>query len=111
MEVSAQEYQADKLSKVRRRQWIYLGPIIAAPAAHIAVSSLRHVKTERGRKIVIGVGVIGATLATVGMRLYLMRHAGYAAGERAHTERIGTSRAGSHAEAHHGFHIENCFLQ
>lgn len=68
------------LSRVRERQWIYLGPIMAAPMAHIAVTLYRSAKTPQQKQWILGVGVIGSTVATVGMRLYLMAHAGYPGG-------------------------------
>jgi hypothetical protein len=70
----------DTLPKVRERQWIYLGPIMAAPIAHIAVTLYRSAKTPLQKQWILGVGVIGSTVATVGMRLYLMEHAGYPGG-------------------------------
>eukprot|EP00471_Norrisiella_sphaerica_P009741 CAMPEP_0184500158 /NCGR_PEP_ID=MMETSP0113_2-20130426/43836_1 /TAXON_ID=91329 /ORGANISM="Norrisiella sphaerica, Strain BC52" /LENGTH=113 /DNA_ID=CAMNT_0026888401 /DNA_START=6 /DNA_END=347 /DNA_ORIENTATION=+ len=63
--------------KVRERQWAYLGPIAAAPLAHIAVSLYKNARTPFQRKFLVGFGVIGATAASVGMRLYLMQHSGY----------------------------------
>lgn len=68
------------MSKVRERQWIYLGPIMAAPMAHICVTLYRDAP-PRQKKYLLGVGIIGSTVCTVGMRLYLMGHAGYAGGE------------------------------
>mmetsp|Transcript_8045 Transcript_8045/g.19990 ORF Transcript_8045/g.19990 Transcript_8045/m.19990 type:complete len:122 (+) Transcript_8045:235-600(+) len=67
--------------KMRERQWAYLGPILAAPLAHIAVSCYRHAKTPVQRYAIVGVGVVGSTVATLSMRIYLMGHAGYAGGE------------------------------
>jgi hypothetical protein len=61
---------------VRDRQWIYLGPIFAAPFAHIAVSLYRNAKTIRQKQLIVGFGIVGSTSATIGMRLYLMYHAG-----------------------------------
>lgn len=63
--------------KMRQRQWVYLGPILASPFAHIAVSLYRSAKTVRQKQLVIGVGVVGSTAFTLGMRLYLMKHAGF----------------------------------
>jgi hypothetical protein len=68
------------VARVRERQWIYLGPILAAPVAHIAVTFYRSAKTPLQRKWILGVGVIGSTVGTIGMRLYLMAHAGYPGG-------------------------------
>ena len=59
---------------------MYLGPIMAAPLAHISVSLYRTAKTPRAKAMVLGVGVLGATGLSVGMRMYLMVHAGYAGG-------------------------------
>ena len=66
-----------ELIPVRERQWIYLGPIMATPFAHIAVTLYRDAKTQRQKQFIIGVGIIGSTVATIGMRMYLMYHAGY----------------------------------
>ena len=62
---------------VRKPQWIYLGPIAAAPIAHICVTLYRDAKTPQQKRLLLGVGVIGSTLAMVGMRVGLMFHAGY----------------------------------
>eukprot|EP00052_Salpingoeca_macrocollata_P001336 m.25038 g.25038 ORF g.25038 m.25038 type:complete len:116 (+) comp11302_c0_seq3:192-539(+) len=62
---------------MRVRQWVYLGPILAAPLAHIAVTSYRHAKTPTGKRLVLYGGVVGATVLSISMRLYLMHHAGY----------------------------------
>ena len=59
---------------VRERQWMYLGPIVAAPLAHIAVTLYRSAKTPQQKQLILGVGVIGSTVTTIGMRLYLMAH-------------------------------------
>jgi len=69
---------ASAAEKVRTRQWVYLGPILAAPLAHMAVSMYRKAKTPMQKRLVIGVGVVGSTCLSLGMRLYLMHHAGYA---------------------------------
>jgi hypothetical protein len=61
---------------VRKRQWVYLGPILAAPLAHIAVSVYRHASTKRQQQVILGVGIVGSTILTLWMRLYLMHHAG-----------------------------------
>ena len=67
--------------RVRERQWVYLGPILAAPLAHIAVTLYRDYgsKSARARTILIG-GIVGCSAMTLGMRLYLMHHAGYPGG-------------------------------
>lgn len=69
------------LHRVRERQWMYLGPILAAPIAHISVSLLKSAKTPRQRQLVVGVGIIGSTAFTLSMRMYLMYHAGYPGGD------------------------------
>lgn len=56
---------------------------MAAPIAHICVTLYRDAQ-PRQKKYLLGVGIIGSTVCTVGMRLYLMSHAGYAGGENAH---------------------------
>mmetsp|Transcript_16673 Transcript_16673/g.20578 ORF Transcript_16673/g.20578 Transcript_16673/m.20578 type:complete len:115 (-) Transcript_16673:278-622(-) len=66
----------DESLRVRERQWLYLGPVLASPFAHIAVTLYRDAKTTRQKHLIVGVGVIGATVTTVSMRLYLMYHAG-----------------------------------
>lgn len=58
---------------------MYLGPIAAAPLAHIGVTLYRSAKTPFQKQVVIG-GVIGSTVLAVGMRLVLMAHAGYPGG-------------------------------
>ena len=68
------------LARVRQRQWMYLGPIAAAPVAHIAVTLYRSAKTPLQRQWILGIGIIGSTIGTIGMRLYLMAHAGYSGG-------------------------------
>jgi hypothetical protein len=68
------------MARVRERQWVYLGPILAAPVAHICVTLYRDVKTSQAKRLLLGVGVIGSTVATISMRLYLMHHAGYPGG-------------------------------
>lgn len=75
-------------SPMRTRQWMYIGPIIAAPIAHVAVSSYRLAKTRRARLAIVGVGIVGATAASVGMRLALMAHAGYPGGGETHADRV-----------------------
>jgi hypothetical protein len=72
------------LERVRERQWIYLGPILAAPLAHIAVTLYRSAKTPSQKQWIMGVGIIGSTIGTIGMRLYLMAHAGYPGGPNYH---------------------------
>jgi hypothetical protein len=69
------------LHRVRERQWMYLGPILAAPIAHISVSLFRSAKTPRQRQLLVGVGIIGSTALTLSMRMYLMYHAGYPGGD------------------------------
>jgi len=67
-------------ARVRERQWQYLGIILAAPLAHIAVTLYRdYGHNPRARKLLIG-GVVGATSMTLTMRLVLMHHAGYPGG-------------------------------
>ncbi|CAB9496670.1 unknown protein [Seminavis robusta] len=81
------------MARVRERQWIYLGPIAAAPIAHICVTLYRDAKTPRAKQLLFGVGVIGTTVLTIGTRLYLMHHAGYPGGtnpEMANRERLVT---------------------
>mmetsp|Transcript_1461 Transcript_1461/g.2670 ORF Transcript_1461/g.2670 Transcript_1461/m.2670 type:complete len:117 (+) Transcript_1461:235-585(+) len=65
------------LVHVRERQWMYLGPIAATPLAHIAVTLYRDAKTPKQKQLLLGVGILGSTALTLGMRLYLMCHAGY----------------------------------
>ena len=72
-------------TQIRQRQWMYLGPILAAPLAHIAVPFYREAKSQKQRQIILGVGIIGSTVLTITMRLYLMAHAGYPGGETRET--------------------------
>jgi hypothetical protein len=48
--------------------------------AHIAVTLYRSAKTPLQKQWILGVGVIGSTVGTIAMRLYLMSHAGYPGG-------------------------------
>jgi hypothetical protein len=66
--------------RVRQAQWMYLGPILAAPVAHWAVTLYPDAKTPRQKQLVLGVGIVGSTVMTLTMRLYLMVHAGYPGG-------------------------------
>lgn len=68
-----------QLYRVRERQWMYLGPIAAAPLAHIGVTLYRSAVTPFQKKCVVG-GVVATTILAVGMRLVLMVHAGYPGG-------------------------------
>ena len=68
------------MARVRDRQWIYLGPIAAAPIAHICVSLYQDAKTPRAKQLLLGVGIMGSTALTLGTRLYLMYHSGYPGG-------------------------------
>ena len=86
------ELQAGTLERFRTRQWIYLGPILAAPLAHIAVSSYRHAKTPRMKAAVIGVGVLGSTALSVGMRMVLMVDSCYI-GDKSPASRVQTVSA------------------
>ena len=66
---------------------------MAAPIAHICVTLYQSVKTPRAKQLLLGVGVIGSTVATITMRLYLMQHAGYPGGSNpdiAQRERVVT---------------------
>ena len=69
---------------IRERQWIYLGPIAAAPLAHIAVTLYQSAKTPRQKAVILGCGVVGSTVVTISMRLWLMGHAGYPGMEAPH---------------------------
>ncbi|KAL3910064.1 MAG: hypothetical protein SGARI_002301 [Bacillariaceae sp.] len=51
---------------VRERQWIYLGPILAAPLAHIAVTLYQSAKTPAQRRLFLGIGVVGSTVGYPG---------------------------------------------
>lgn len=72
----------ESLHYVRERQWMYLGPIAAAPLAHIGVTLYKSAKTPLQKQLVIG-GVVGSTVLALGMRLVLMAHAGYPGGPNA----------------------------
>jgi hypothetical protein len=74
--LTAAEYNREQQRMMRERQWLYLGPIMAAPIAHISVTMYRHAKTQRQRQLIVGVGIVGASVAGLGMRLGLMAHAG-----------------------------------
>lgn len=81
--MKSDQNEQEVLTRVRERQWLYLGPIIAAPIAHVCVTLYRDAPPQQ-KKYLLGVGIIGSTVCTVGMRLYLMGHAGYAGGENKH---------------------------
>ena len=66
--------------RVREAQWMYMGPILAAPLSHIAVTLYRGAKTPQQKQLLLWGGVVGTTVATISMRLYLMNHAGYPGG-------------------------------
>ena len=57
--------------------YCYSLPIAAIPIAHIAVTLYRDAKTPRQKQLIAGVGILGSSVMTLGMRLYLMGHAGY----------------------------------
>ena len=67
---------------VRERQWMYLGPIAAAPLAHIGVTLYKSpaVKKSRFLQTALISGIIGSTVLAISMRLVLMAHAGYPGG-------------------------------
>uniref|UniRef100_A0A6T6GJW9 Uncharacterized protein n=1 Tax=Craspedostauros australis TaxID=1486917 RepID=A0A6T6GJW9_9STRA len=72
--------QQQALQLARERQWQYLGPIMAAPFAHICVTLYRSAKTPQQKQLLIG-GIVGSSVLAVGMRLALMVHAGYPGGQ------------------------------
>lgn len=76
-EQQSRNTEEEGLFFVRERQWMYLGPIAATPIAHIAVTLYRDAKTPRQKQLIAGVGILGSSVMTLGMRLYLMSHAGY----------------------------------
>jgi hypothetical protein len=55
------------LERVRERQWMYLGPIAAAPIAHICVTMYKSAKTPAQKRMWLWGGIVGSTVATVGM--------------------------------------------
>lgn len=63
------------LARVRERQWMYLGPIASTPIAHFCVTLYREAKTHRQKHLLLGVGIVGSSAATLFMRLILMSHA------------------------------------
>jgi hypothetical protein len=75
-ELTTADHHREQQRMVRERQWLYLGPIAAAPLAHISVTRDRHAKTTLPRRLIVGVGILGASLGAVGMRIGLMAHAG-----------------------------------
>eukprot|EP01147_Barroeca_monosierra_P009442 gene9441-1684_t len=60
----------------RQRQWLYIGPIIAAPLTHMCVTLYRKTP-RRWRPWMAWGGVGGLSLLAVANRLVLMYHAGY----------------------------------
>jgi hypothetical protein len=85
-EKQSRNAEEEGLFLVRERQWMYLGPIAATPIAHIAVTLYRDAKTPRQKQLIAGVGILGSSVMTLGMRLYLMSHAGYP-GQEANVEK------------------------
>jgi hypothetical protein len=71
----------------RVKQWQYLAPVAASPFVHIVVSSYRKAKSPLAKRLMLFGGVIGGTVATVGMRLVLMADAGYPGAEEIHTDK------------------------
>ena len=66
-------------------QWVYLGPIVAAPLAHMLVSAMRrHPQYKRP----LAWGVVAATVGAVVTRVALMGHAGYPGGEGEKYDRV-----------------------
>jgi hypothetical protein len=41
-------------------QWMCMGPILAAPIAHICVTLYRDAKTPRQKQLLFGVGIVGS---------------------------------------------------
>ena len=77
MSDDADERVVDKHPMLRERKWVYLGPIMAAPLAHFAVSTFRLAKTRRAKVAIAVGGVLGATSLSVGMRLFFMADASF----------------------------------
>ncbi|EGD78935.1 hypothetical protein PTSG_01909 [Salpingoeca rosetta] len=67
---------ANKEGVSRRRQWIYLGPVVAAPLTHICVTLYRKTP-KKWRPWMAWGGVGGLSFLAVANRLVLMYHAGY----------------------------------
>ena len=59
-------------------------PSAAAPLAHICVTLYHSAKTPRQKQVLLVGGVIGSTVMTISMRLWLMGHAGYPGMEAPH---------------------------
>ena len=81
---STANQEQQEAAVLRERQWLYLGPIAAAPIAHICVTLYRGSTNPQTKRLLLGAGIIGSTVATVGMRLCLMNHAGYPGGNNSH---------------------------
>ena len=56
----------------RERQRICLGPIAAAPLAHIAMTMHQLAKTAQQKQLILGLGAVGSAALTVSMRLWLL---------------------------------------
>jgi hypothetical protein len=72
-----------QLHRIRQRQWMYMGAILAAPFAHIGVTLYHSAKTPRAKQLLVA-GIAGSTVFAVGMRLVLMAHAGHPGGVNEH---------------------------
>ena len=62
--------------RVRERQWMYLGPILAAPVAHVFVTLYQSAKTPAQKRLFL-TGVVGSTVSMLAVRFVLMYHSGY----------------------------------
>ncbi|CAM9492172.1 unnamed protein product [Phaeothamnion confervicola] len=72
----------------RAPRWLYLGPIVAAPSAHIAVSIYRHAKSPQMRALILWGGIVGSTVGGIATRLWLMRDAGYPGAESVDSHKL-----------------------
>eukprot|EP00730_Choanoeca_flexa_P016856 TRINITY_DN8045_c0_g1_i1.p2 TRINITY_DN8045_c0_g1~~TRINITY_DN8045_c0_g1_i1.p2 ORF type:complete len:110 (+),score=10.74 TRINITY_DN8045_c0_g1_i1:280-609(+) len=73
----------------RSKQWIYLGPIIAAPTTHICVTLYRQTPKHRRRAMIWG-GILGTTTLAIANRLFLMHHSWDPDGQTVLQDRMST---------------------
>ena len=83
--------------RYRKLRYLYLGPILAAPLAHIGVTLYRGAKTPLQKRRIFIYGILGSTCLTVGARLWLMYDAGYPGS--AITEETARQRVGLASES------------
>jgi hypothetical protein len=91
---------------LRKRQWIYLLPVMGAPLAHMFVSGLASYPKKKQyavkRNIMI-TGIVVSTATMIWNRLWLMSHAGYPGAEKHH----GTDSESRFLNQHNDDHVDD----